>query len=226
MRGGSELELGKSNLLPDENELELGLSLGTGAWRERGRILTAKDFPSVGSKRTAADSSSHQGASPPRSSQVVGWPPVGSHRMNSLVNKQAMKAEQGEGDEEGKKKVIKEDEPKGVSVHGSGFVKVNKDGVGIGRKVDMRAHSSYENLARTLEEMFFGMTGTTSVEMVKPLRLLDGSSEFVLTYEDKEGDWMLVGDVPWRMFITSVKRLRIMGTSEASGLATRHQEQK
>lgn len=27
--------------------------------------------------------------------------------------------------------------------------------------------------------------------------LLDGSSKFVLTYEDKEGDWMLVGDVPW-----------------------------
>lgn len=36
------------------------------------------------------------------------------------------------------------------------------------------------------------------MEKVKPLRLLDGSSEFVLTYEDKEGDWMLVGDVPWR----------------------------
>ena len=28
-------------------------------------------------------------------------------------------------------------------------------------------------------------------------KLLDGSSEFVLTYEDKDGDWMLVGDVPW-----------------------------
>ena len=28
-------------------------------------------------------------------------------------------------------------------------------------------------------------------------KLLDGSSHFVLTYEDKEGDWMLVGDVPW-----------------------------
>lgn len=28
-------------------------------------------------------------------------------------------------------------------------------------------------------------------------KLLNGSSEFVLTYEDKEGDWMLVGDVPW-----------------------------
>lgn len=22
-------------------------------------------------------------------------------------------------------------------------------------------------------------------------------SEYVLTYEDKDGDWMLVGDVPW-----------------------------
>nr|VDC64501.1 unnamed protein product [Brassica rapa] len=220
MRGGSELELRKSNL-PAESDLELGLglSLGGGAWRERGRILTAKDFPSVGSKRAAADSSSsHHGASPPRSSQVVGWPPVGSHRMNSLVNKQAVKGEQGEG----KKKVMKEDEPKDVSmkvVEGSGFVKVNKDGVGIGRKVDVRAHSSYENLAQTLEEMFFRVTGITSVEKGKALRLLDGSSEFVLTYEDKEGDWMLVGDVPWRMFITSVKRLRIMGTSEASGLA-------
>lgn len=35
-------------------------------------------------------------------------------------------------------------------------------------------------------------------QATKPSRLLDGSSEFVLTYEDKEGDWMLVGDVPWR----------------------------
>lgn len=23
------------------------------------------------------------------------------------------------------------------------------------------------------------------------------SSEYVVTYEDKDGDWMLVGDVPW-----------------------------
>ncbi|XP_010457505.1 PREDICTED: auxin-responsive protein IAA12 [Camelina sativa] len=235
MRGGSELELGKkSNNVPAESEqleLGLGLSLGGGAWRERGRILTAKDFPSVGSKRAADSSSSHQGASPPRSSQVVGWPPIGSHRMNSLVNNQATKAAKSE-EEDGKKKVVKNDELKDVSVkvngkvQGLGFVKVNMDGVGIGRKVDMRSHSSYENLAQTLEEMFFGMTGTTCRENAKPLRLLDGSSDFVLTYEDKEGDWMLVGDVPWRMFINSVKRLRIMGTSEANGLAPRHQEQK
>jgi auxin-responsive protein IAA len=28
-------------------------------------------------------------------------------------------------------------------------------------------------------------------------QLLNGS-EYVPTYEDKDGDWMLVGDVPWQ----------------------------
>lgn len=42
------------------------------------------------------------------------------------------------------------------------------------------------------------MLGGDKEQATKPSRLLDGSSEFVLTYEDKDGDWMLVGDVPWR----------------------------
>jgi auxin-responsive protein IAA len=150
--------------------------------------------------------------------------------MNSLVNNQATKSAREE--EEAGKKKVKDDEPKDVTkkVNGKvqvGFIKVNMDGVAIGRKVDLNAHSSYENLAQTLEDMFFrtnpGTVGLTS-QFTKPLRLLDGSSEFVLTYEDKEGDWMLVGDVPWRMFINSVKRLRVMKTSEANGLAARNQE--
>lgn len=44
-------------------------------------------------------------------------------------------------------------------------------------------------------------------------------SEYAPTYEDKDGDWMLVGDVPWNMFITSCRRLRLMKGSEAKGLA-------
>ena len=35
------------------------------------------------------------------------------------------------------------------------------------------------------------------IESGKSSPLLDGSSGFVLTYEDKDGDWMLAGDVPW-----------------------------
>lgn len=44
---------------------------------------------------------------------------------------------------------------------------------------------------------FVLMSGGDKEQATKPSKLLDGSSEFVLTYEDKEGDWMLVGDVPW-----------------------------
>ncbi|KAJ9547839.1 hypothetical protein OSB04_020382 [Centaurea solstitialis] len=74
-------------------------------------------------------------------------------------------------------------------------VKVNMDGTLIGRKVDLNAHNSYE---------------LSSTEKVGCSRLLNGTSEFVLTYEDKDGDCMLVGDVPWPMFVSSVKRLRIL----------------
>lgn len=42
--------------------------------------------------------------------------------------------------------------------------------------------------------MFLG----ASTEAKKPSKLLDATSEFVLTYEDKDGDCMLVGDVPWQ----------------------------
>ncbi|XP_010556932.1 PREDICTED: auxin-responsive protein IAA13-like [Tarenaya hassleriana] len=245
MGGGSALEVRPPE---SEVELELGLSLGGGAsgktgkpyggaWLERGRILTAKDFPSVGTKR-AADFASHEGASPPRSSQVVGWPPIGSHRMNSLVKDQSTKPPKAE--EDGKTLASGEnDESKYLTkkVNGKtrvGFVKVNMDGVAIGRKVDMNAHSSYENLAKTLEDMFFcqcraiGSTGSCQEkDKGKALKLLDGSSESVLTYKDKEGDWMLVGDVPWMMFVSSVKRLRIMRASEANGqLALRHDQEQ
>lgn len=36
-------------------------------------------------------------------------------------------------------------------------------------------------------------------ESVSETRTKDllNKSEYVLTYEDKDGDWMLVGDVPW-----------------------------
>ncbi|XP_024191868.1 auxin-responsive protein IAA13 isoform X1 [Rosa chinensis] len=244
---------------PAETELELGLSLGGGgsaqkskacAWGERGRILTAKDFPSMVSHGSARFSqrannassvsgnkrAAEEGGSPTAVSQVVGWPPISAARMNSLVN-QAKTARSeddkadGDNSKDTYKKKINTGNKSTVKEKGHlGFVKVNMDGIPIGRKVDLNAHTCYETLAQTLEDMFFSTTttgnsiGGDKEQATKPSRLLDGSSEFVLTYEDKDGDWMLVGDVPWRMFLTSVKRLRIMRTSEANGLAPRFQE--
>ncbi|XP_077240530.1 auxin-responsive protein IAA4-like [Tasmannia lanceolata] len=83
------------------------------------------------------------------------------------------------------------------------FVKVYMEGVPIGRKLDLLAHNGYEGLIRTLQLMF----GTT---ILCPDDFAQVSSNnHVLTYEDKEGDWMMVGDVPWEMFLTTVKRLKI-----------------
>lgn len=42
------------------------------------------------------------------------------------------------------------------------FVKVNMDGLTIGRKVDLSSHTCYETLAKILEEMFFKSAQTTN----------------------------------------------------------------
>ncbi|KAM7261629.1 hypothetical protein ACFE04_020706 [Oxalis oulophora] len=131
---------------------------------------------------------------------VVGWPPIRASRINTVSHS--------------------------ITIRNSFFVKVNKDGVRIGRKVDLSAHTCYQTLAQMLEDMFFHPNANALRSSIKGghSRLLDGSSEYVLTYEDKEGDWLLVGDVPWGMFLSSVKRLRIMKTSDATGLAPRTEE--
>ncbi|KAL2470580.1 Auxin-responsive protein IAA13 [Abeliophyllum distichum] len=247
----------ESSSYPDESELELGLglSLGGGAkskskptatagpWGQYARILTAKDFLSVVSTKESSSSSSSSSSvtkannnpscgvkrtaepsSPPGrsgASQVVGWPPIRTYRIQSLVNHA--------------KSPMTEEITSAVDkwlLKASLFVKVNMDGIPIGRKVDLNAHSCYETLSQTLDNMFklsvaVGARRSNAEEqvvMTRPSRLLNGSSEFMLTYEDKEGDWMLVGDVPWEMFLSSVKRLRIMRTAEANGLAPRSHE--
>ncbi|MBA0704499.1 hypothetical protein Golax_016753 [Gossypium laxum] len=197
----------------------------------------------AGTKRTA-DSV----AAANSSSQVVGWPPIRAYRMNSMVNQAKNQATEGFNStmenhksetstvEKGTTGISSYQNSGNAKLRKSLFVKVNMDGIPIGRKVDMNAHESYEKLAKTLEDMFLKTTpnvnpaGSRALELgmmnklTRSSKLLDGSSDFVLTYEDKEGDWMLVGDVPWKMFLSSVKRLRIMRTSEATGLAPRLHE--
>ncbi|XP_073114862.1 auxin-induced protein 22D-like isoform X2 [Elaeis guineensis] len=89
------------------------------------------------------------------------------------------------------------------------FVKVSMDGAPYLRKIDLKVYKGYKELREALDNMFrcfsTGMEGCNG-------------SEYAITYEDKDGDWMLVGDVPWEMFISSCKRLRIMRRSEATGM--------
>ncbi|KAF8094168.1 hypothetical protein N665_0368s0007 [Sinapis alba] len=147
---------------------------------------------------------------------VVGWPPVRSFRKNlasssssKLGNDQINKSGDGE-------KQVEPPKREGM------FVKINMDSVPIDRKVDLNAYSSYEQLSFAVDKLFRGLlaaqrdaSGGEGEE--KPIiGLLDGKGEFTLTYEDNEGDKMLVGDVPWQMFVSSVKRLRVIKSSEIS----------
>ncbi|KAL5066854.1 hypothetical protein RYX36_017741 [Vicia faba] len=92
------------------------------------------------------------------------------------------------------------------------FVKVSMDGAPYLRKIDIKVYGGYPELLKALETMFKLTIGEYSErEGYK-------GSEYAPTYEDKDGDWMLVGDVPWDMFVTSCKRLRIMKGTEAKGL--------
>ncbi|XWS22468.1 hypothetical protein CRYUN_Cryun29cG0037400 [Craigia yunnanensis] len=88
------------------------------------------------------------------------------------------------------------------------YVKVNMDGVMVGRKVCMLDHGGYSGLARQLEEMFGRHTASG-------LRLFEVESEFSLFYKDMEENWRNVGDVPWKEFVERVKRLRISRKNEA-----------
>ncbi|KAL5542106.1 hypothetical protein UlMin_009816 [Ulmus minor] len=153
---------------------------------------------------------------PPAKAQVVGWPPVRSYRKNMMAQKSSI--------EESNEKITS-------SSCAVAFVKVCMDGAPYLRKVDLKMYKSYQELSDALAKMFSSFTmgnyGTEGmIDFMNERKLMDllNSSEYVPTYEDKDGDWMLVGDVPWEMFVESCKRLRIMKGSEAIGLAPRAME--
>ncbi|GAB2292307.1 hypothetical protein Dimus_026555 [Dionaea muscipula] len=149
--------------------------------------------------------------------QVVGWPPIRSFRKNSMASSPPKSNENIECKME----------------LGCLYVKVSMEGAPYLRKVDLKTYCSYVELSSALEKMFscftigqYGYHGAPGRDGLSESRLMDlfHGSEYVLTYEDRDGDWMLVGDVPWEMFSNSCRRLRIMKGSEAIGLAPRAME--
>ncbi|XP_022986212.1 auxin-responsive protein IAA32-like isoform X2 [Cucurbita maxima] len=94
------------------------------------------------------------------------------------------------------------------------YVKVNMDGVIVGRKVCIFQHGSYSSLALQLEDMF-------GRQCESGLKLFENESEFSLFYKDGDENWRSVGDVPWKQFVEDVKRLRIARKDE--GFVAIHQ---
>ncbi|XP_049932987.1 auxin-responsive protein IAA31-like isoform X2 [Nymphaea colorata] len=120
-------------------------------------------------------------------SQIVGWPPVKSC-MNSPPEEAVCSSWVEPREEES-----------------STYVKVNMEGVAIGRKVDLNIHQGYHTLLNTLADMF----GEEQRCRKQQMNGVGWKSTYTLTYKDGEGDWLLVGDVPWDIFVRSAKRLKI-----------------
>lgn len=156
---------------------------------------------------------------------VVGWPPVRSFRKN-LASSSSVKP----AAESSQNVVPNKSDEKPMEICQKGlFVKINMDGIPIGRKVDLKAYDSYDKLSSAVDKLFRGLLAAQNdpsaggnekkEEGEKAISgLLDGSGEYTLVYEDNEGDRMLVGDVPWHMFVSTVKRLRVLKSSDLSTL--------
>ncbi|KAI7752025.1 hypothetical protein M8C21_009206 [Ambrosia artemisiifolia] len=171
------------------------------------QLISSSDVKPVEEKKGPV---SEKGSVPPSAkAQVVGWPPIRSFRKNTMATNLPKSAEGNLGSGE------------------CLYVKVSMDGAPYLRKIDLKIYRNYAELSKALEKMFscftLGQCTSNGQEGLNESNLKDHlhGSECVLTYEDKDGDWMLVGDVPWEMFIDSCKRLRITKGSEAIGLAPR-----
>ncbi|KAL6955322.1 hypothetical protein U1Q18_042875 [Sarracenia purpurea var. burkii] len=151
---------------------------------------SSQDRPHVAHKKDQNHTNvpNNNGSAPATKAQVVGWPPIRSFRKNTMGT------------------TTKNTDEKEGKASGALFVKVSMDGAPYLRKVDLRTYSAYQELSSALEKMFscftigqYGSHGAPGREMLSESKLRDllNGSEYVLTYEDKDGDWMLVGDVPW-----------------------------
>ncbi|KAK7310179.1 hypothetical protein RJT34_07516 [Clitoria ternatea] len=131
----------------------------------------------VNESKPGLDGSANGNSSAPvTKTQVIGCPPIRSFGKNSLAFTS--------------KNVDVVDGKMGSRVL---FVKVSLDGAPYLRNVDLKNYSFYINMISGP----CGSHGKLGKEMLSETKLRDllHGLEYVLTYKDKDGDWMLLGDV-------------------------------
>ncbi|XP_062181328.1 auxin-responsive protein IAA18-like [Phragmites australis] len=196
----------------------------------RGNELTLGGENMAGERKKGCcpPSSSHDSAAGPVHSSsnpqwrgavlpVVGWPPVRSFRRNLTNGSPSKQSPERQNEEAGDKMTL--------TCKRSPLVKIKMDGIPIGRKIDLAAYDSYQKLSSAVEELFRGFleaqkdsacteSGEQGAEEKIFSGLLDGTGEYTLVYEDNGGGRTLVGDLPWNVFVSTAKRLRVMRSSE------------
>ncbi|WVZ26353.1 hypothetical protein V8G54_004897 [Vigna mungo] len=166
--------------------------------KEVGLVPPSEKLPQVSATATI-----EHATAPAAKAQVVGWPPIRSFRKNRMAYNLAKSNTEAE-------------EKSRVSMDGAPYL----------RKVDLKTHCNYIELSSALEKMFScftigqcsarGISGGKEGLSVRAFKDLVDGSEYVLTYEDKDGDWMLMGDVPWERTPTGKHSLLIDRCSSAN----------
>ncbi|KAF0909084.1 hypothetical protein E2562_031341 [Oryza meyeriana var. granulata] len=143
-------------------------------------LESTTDSVASGTGPSAGDE--HDDTTAPAKAQVVGWPPVRAYRRNTFhqTAAAATAAAKKDGDEH---------QHQQQQQGGGLYVKVSMDGAPYLRKVDLKMYKGYRELREALDLLFTKCFSTT------PEGCSDG--QFAIAYEDKDGDLMLVGDVPW-----------------------------
>jgi len=210
-------------------ELRLGLP-GTDDQKPHKAAAATPPATPRGKKRTidafedstaAAEEADDVEAAPPvAKAQVVGWPPVRSYRKSCFQAAAASKSKAKKADEASSTTTTTPAAAAPTSANGGGsFVKVSMDGAPYLRKIDMRMYKGYRELREALEAMFVCFSGAADTGGAS--NGAANPAEYAITYEDKDGDLMLVGDVPFDMFSGTCKKLRIIKRSEATGLGSK-----
>ncbi|GMN59955.1 hypothetical protein TIFTF001_029040 [Ficus carica] len=119
---------------------------------------------------------------------VLGWPPIKTWRKRLCGSVGGGRSENN--------RMVENGCSCGERVSKFMYVKVKMEGMAIARKVDLGLHTCFETLTDTLMDMF----GKRKEE----------SDNYKLTYQDREGDWLLAQDISWRTFIRSVQRLKLL----------------
>ncbi|XP_062195026.1 auxin-responsive protein IAA16-like isoform X3 [Phragmites australis] len=208
-----------SGRLGEAGDSGLELSLGLPAYFTMPSGLAGGEEPSDTSAfPLQAAKGSNGSKARPAAAPVVGWPPVRSFRRNLASSRPPPQSSSAHQDGGGKDGGAKAGAELGL------FVKINMDGVPIGRKVDLRAYGGYAELSAAVGKLFRGLLAAQrdpAPAAASRLRgeeeedlVIGGGGEYTLVYEDEEGDRVLVGDVPWEMFVATAKRLRVLKSSD------------
>ncbi|CAO2148482.1 unnamed protein product [Urochloa humidicola] len=96
----------------------------------------------------------------------------------------------------------------------SRFVKVFMQGGAIGRKINLATHQNYASLSFTLKRLGHNYSTMPSCELNGLANNEDDGAiddnNFILFYDNVDGDRFFLGEAPWEHFVISVKRIYIV----------------